>query len=170
MRIPPDCQPGGIARGGKDPEALLAAPRDTPRMPSDGPTSLDFWLGEWSCTWDGGVGRNSITRELGDAVVTERFESLEPERWSGMSVNVFDELHGWRQTWVDSTGNYWALQGRSHPEGFAFAVDEVENGRDITKRMVFSDIQADAFRWRWERSEDAGATWSELWVIDYRRE
>jgi hypothetical protein len=141
-------------------------------MPSDGssgPSSLDFWLGEWSCAWDGGGGRNSITRELGDAVVVERFDALEPERWSGMSLNVFDELHGWRQTWVDSTGNYWALQGRSHPEGFTFAVDEVENGRDITKRMVFSDIQADAFRWRWERSEDAGATWSELWVIDYRR-
>jgi hypothetical protein len=146
-------------------------------MPSDGsssPTSpgssgLDFWLGEWTCTWDGGDGRNSIRRELGGAVLVERFESLEPERWSGMSVNVFDELHGWRQTWVDSTGNYWALQGRSQTEGFAFAVDEVENGRAITKRMVFSDIQADAFRWRWERSEDAGTTWSELWVIDYRR-
>ncbi len=35
--------------------------------------------------------------------------------------------------------------------------------------MVFSDIEADAFRWRWERSEDGGTTWSELWVIDYRR-
>jgi hypothetical protein len=70
---------------------------------------------------------------------------------------------------VDSTGNYWALQGRSHPEGFAFAVGEVENGRRITKRMVFSDIGPDSFRWRWERSADAGVTWSKLWVIDYRR-
>lgn len=173
MRIPPGCQPGGLARGGKDPEALLAASRDTPQMTSDGtsgPTSLDFWLGAWVCAWDGGHGTNRIAKEFDDQVVVERFEALEPERWSGMSVNVFDELHGWRQTWVDSTGNYWALTGRSHPEGFAFAVDEVENGRDITKRMVFSDIGADAFRWRWERSEDAGATWSELWVIHYQRE
>jgi hypothetical protein len=168
---------GRPPRSRKDLEAPPPALRHTPRMPSDGPpdptspgsSGLDFWLGEWICTWDGGEGRNSITRELRDAVVVERFESLEPERWSGMSVNVFDELHGWRQTWVDSTGNYWALQGRSHPEGFAFAVDEVENGRDITKRMVFSDIQGDAFRWRWERLEDGGTTWSELWVIDYRR-
>ncbi len=136
---------------------------------TSGPTSLDFWLGEWAGSWEGGGGRNRITKEFDDRVVVERFESLEPERWWGMSVNVFEELHGWRQTWVDSTGNYWALQGRSHPEGFAFAVDEVENDTRITKRMVFSDIQADAFRWRWERSEDGGTTWSELWVIDYRR-
>ena len=173
MRIPAGCQPGGLARGGKDPEALLAPPRDTPQMASDGtsgPTSLDFWIGEWVCAWDGGHGTNRITKEFDNFVIVERFESLEPERWSGMSVNVFDELHGWRQTWVDSAGNYWALQGRSHPEGFAFAVDEVENGREITKRMVFSHIQAGSFRWRWERSEDAGATWSALWVIDYRRE
>ena len=148
VRHPPGCQPGRLPEepareaaqeGGKDPEALSRGLGDTPRMTSDGssgPTSsgisgLDFWLGEWTCTWDGGGGRNSITRELGGAVVVERFESLEPERWSGMSLNVFDELHGWRQTWVDSTGNYWALQGRSHPEGFAFAVDEVENGRNV---------------------------------------
>jgi hypothetical protein len=141
-------------------------------MPSDrsaGPTSLDFWLGEWSCTWDGGSGRNSITRELGGAVVMERFESLTPERWSGLSVSIYEEKHGWRQTWVDSTGNYWAFLGGSHPDGFAFAVSELEEGREVEKRMVFSDVERDAFRWRWERSEDGGTTWTELWVIHYRR-
>jgi hypothetical protein len=139
-----------------------------PARPST-PSSLDFWLGDWSCTWEAGEGRNRVTKEMDGRVVVERFESLEPERWSGMSMSVFDELHGWRQTWVDSTGNYWALQGRSHPEGFAFAVDEVENGRDITKRMVFSDIEADRFDWRWERSTDGGETWGSLWTIEYRR-
>ena len=48
-------------------------------------------------------------------VVVERFESLEPEQWSGMSLSVFDEVHGWRQTWADSTGNYWALEDRPMP-------------------------------------------------------
>ena len=81
-------------------------------MPNDapsGPASLDFWVGDWHCEWDGGEGSNRVTKELGDRVVVERFESLEPERWSGMSLSVFDERYGWRQTWVDSTGNYWAL-------------------------------------------------------------
>jgi hypothetical protein len=131
--------------------------------------ALDFWLGDWTCTWDGGGGRNRIRRELEGRVVVERFESLAPERWSGMSLSVFDDRRGWRQTWVDSTGNYWAFHGGPHPDGFAFAVDELEDDREVVKRMVFSDIEADSLRWRWERSFDAGAVWEPLWTIDYRR-
>jgi hypothetical protein len=137
-------------------------------MPSD-PGSLDFWLGEWSCTWEGGHGRNRVTKEMDSRVVVERFESLAPERWSGMSVSVFDERHGWRQTWVDSTGNYWALEGSPHTEGFSFAVTDAEEDGPVGKRMVFLDIEPDAFRWRWERSRDDGASWEPLWTIDYRR-
>ncbi len=135
-----------------------------------GPESLDFWLGEWTCTWDGGEGRNRVTKEMDGRVVVERFESLEPERWSGMSVSVFDERQGWRQTWVDSTGNYWALLGSPQTEGFSFSVtEEEEDGSEVEKRMVFSNVEADAFDWRWERSEDGGETWTKLWFIDYRR-
>ena len=140
-------------------------------MPSDASSaaSLDFWLGTWTCTWDGGHGRNTITKEFDGHVVVERFESLAPERWWGTSLSTFDEERGWRQTWVDSTGNYWALHGEPHAEGFAFTVEEVEDGRNVVKRMVFSDIAPDAFRWRWERSVDAGQTWELRWAIDYRR-
>ncbi len=149
-----------------------AAARDTWSMPIDlpsGPAALDFWLGDWTCTWDGGGGRNAITKELGGLVVVERFESLRPDRWSGMSLSAFDERHGWRQTWVDSTGNYWAFRGSPHVEGFSFSVTEVEDGRAIAKRMVFSDIEEARFRWRWERSVDGGATWEPLWTIDHKR-
>lgn len=137
---------------------------------SAGPAALDFWVGEWTCTWDGGRGANTITKELDDRVVVERFECLEPERWTGLSVSVHDERRGWRQTWVDSTGNYWALDGDPHPEGFSFSVGELdEEGREVVKRMVFSQIERDRFDWRWERSSDDGASWEVLWTIDYRR-
>jgi hypothetical protein len=134
-----------------------------------GPDALDFWVGEWVCTWDGGRGTNRISKELDDHVVVERFECLEPERWIGMSVSVHHERQGWRQTWVDSTGNYWAFHGEPHPDGFSFFVSESDDGREVEKRMVFSAIAADAFLWRWERSEDAGGTWEPLWTIDYHR-
>jgi hypothetical protein len=81
-------------------------------------------------------------------VVVERFESLAPERWEGMSLSVHDEGRGWRQTWVDSTGNYWAFEGGPHPEGFAFSTTEIDDGQEIEKRMVFSDIGSDSFDWR----------------------
>ena len=168
MRIRPACQPAEAPKHGKDPEARVGRRPDTWPVPSDA-TSLDFWVGDWSCTWEGGRGRNGITKGMDGHVVVERFESLEPERWSGMSVSVFDREQGWRQTWVDSTGNYWALHGSPHAEGFSFSVVEIEDGREIEKRMVFSEIEADTFDWRWERSTDGGATWELLWTIDYRR-
>jgi hypothetical protein len=94
----------------------MTAP-DGDGAPPSSSAALDFWLGDWRCGWEGGEGRNRITKELGDRVMVERFESLAPDRWSGMSLSVFDERHGWRQTWVDSTGNYWAFRGSLHPEG-----------------------------------------------------
>jgi hypothetical protein len=141
--------------------------RDPARAGAD---ALDFWIGEWTCTWEGGHGRNRLSKELNGRVVVERFESVAPEPWSGMSLSVHDERHGWRQTWVDSTGNYWAFAGGPHAEGFMFTTTELEGDREIEKRMVFSDIGAEAFTWRWERSADGARTWEVLWTIDYRRE
>jgi uncharacterized protein DUF1579 len=136
-----------------------------------GPGGLDFWLGEWACSWEGGGGRNRITKELDDRVVVERFESLAPERWSGMSMSVYDEASGrWHQTWVDSVGNYWAFHEGREGDRLTFETDEQEEGREVRKRMVFSDVAHDSFAWRWERSSDRGATWEALWTIHYRRE
>jgi hypothetical protein len=178
--VPRSIQPAAAAcqpEDGKDLEAHPAGARNTRPVASTehersiraDASALDFWVGDWVCTWEGGHGTNRITKELDERVVVERFESLEPERWTGMSVSVHHDRLGWRQTWVDSTGNYWALHGEEHPEGFAFAVGEREDGHEVLKRMVFSDIQAERFDWRWERSDDGGGTWSILWRIDYRR-
>ncbi len=71
--------------------------------------------------------------------------------------------------WVDSTGNYWAFRGSHHPDGISFFVTEVEDSREIEKRMVFSKIEADTFDWRWERSTDGGETWVPLWTIEYEK-
>jgi hypothetical protein len=118
----------------------------------------------------GGGGRNRISKELGGRVIVERFESHAPERWSGMSVSVFDDQNGWRQTWVDSAGNYWAFRGSPHDDGFSFETVDVEGDVEVSKRMVFSGIGREELDWRWERSSDAGSTWEVLWSIRYRRE
>jgi hypothetical protein len=134
-----------------------------------GPDALDFWVGDWTCSWEGGRGTNRISKELGGRVVVERFEALAPELWSGLSVSVHDGRRGWRQTWVDSTGNYWTFDGAPHPEGFSFSTTEDEDGRRVDKRMVFSGIADERFAWRWERSFDRGRTWEVLWTIRYDR-
>ncbi|HWC71389.1 MAG TPA: hypothetical protein VG993_09535 [Actinomycetota bacterium] len=132
-------------------------------------SALDFWLGEWDCDWDGGRGTNSIVRELDDRVVVERFEALAPEPFTGMSVSVFDEGSGWRQTWVDSNSSYWHLVGSTLPDGsLVFGTPERVDAEHVYKRMVFWNVADDGFSWRWEASPD-GERWQERWAIRYTR-
>jgi hypothetical protein len=134
-----------------------------------GPDGLDFWIGEWDVSWDGGGGINRVSRELGGRVVVERFQPDPPERFAGMSVSVFDEQVGtWRQTWVDSDGNHWTFVGSSEAGDAVFATSGPVDREQLFKRMVFSDIASDGFRWRWESSPD-GVVWTERWAIVYRR-
>ena len=37
------------------------------------------------------------------------------------------------------------------------------------QRMVYEDITENSLTWRWQRSADGGATWSDQWVIRYVR-
>lgn len=78
-------------------------------MPS--PRDFDFWLGAWS-VGEGDRGRNVVTHTFGGFVVEERFDGRPGTELQGMSVTVYDEHRGlWRQTWVDDTGCYFALEG-----------------------------------------------------------
>jgi hypothetical protein len=131
--------------------------------------ALDFWIGEWECRWHDGHGVNSVTRELDDAVVVERFEALGHEGFRGMSVSVFDETAGWRQTWVDANGSYWHFVGSALDDGsVVFGTPEAVDADRAFKRMVFSGIEPDGFDWRWESSPDA-ERWQERWTIRYTR-
>jgi hypothetical protein len=132
--------------------------------------ALGFWLGEWTCTWEGGSGTNAVKRELGDHVVIERFEALEPDRWSGLSVSVPDPDTGtWRQTWVDSNGSYWHFEGGPQDDGtFVFATPGPVDQDQRFKRKMFSAIEPDGFDWCWESSVD-GSAWEVRWAIRYDR-
>lgn len=130
---------------------------------------LDFCIGRWTGTWEGGYGPNAVTSEMDGHVITERFEALQPEPFSGLSVSV-PGLDGiWRQTWVDSSGSYWHFEGGPQKDGtFVFATPERVDADQVYERMVFYDIAAEGFEWRWEFSKD-GATWEQRWGITYRR-
>ena len=139
--------------------------------PFDG-RELDFWLGSWNATWEGGHGTNRIERTLDGRVIHERFAeaSEAASRLTGESWSVFDPSRAlWRQTWVDNQGGYLDLLGERVDGWFAFVREAPELGEATRQRMVFRDIEPARFRWTWELSEDAGQTWSIRWEIDYRR-
>jgi hypothetical protein len=142
-------------------------------LPFDG-TELDFWLGEWDCTWEGGHGSNRIERAFANTVIHEHFHA-EPDadgsgELRGESWSVFSPRRSiWRQTWVDDQGSYLDLVGDRFDGAFAFVRDAPEIGTRGRQRMVFRDVQPDRFRWTWEASLDGGETWTLRWEIAYRR-
>jgi hypothetical protein len=92
-----------------------------------------------------------------------------PQTWHGTSVSVFHpKLHIWQQTWVDQSGAYWHFVGQLVDGDPAFATPNPVDDPSLYKRMVFSDISADSFQWRWESSPDE-RTWTENWAISYTR-
>lgn len=137
----------------------------------DAPRQFDFWLGEWDCTWgDGRSGTNSVYLDLGDVVVVESFDARPAMDYQGMSFSVYDRTAGrWKQTWVDSDGNYLDFVG-----GYENGVMELRRTADLDGgeaifRMRWSNIERDSLDWAYERSDDGGDTWTPLWEIGYRR-
>jgi hypothetical protein len=42
-------------------------------------------------------------------------------------------------------------------------------GTNTVTRDYGGHVRREAFDWRWERSDDDGSTWTQLWAIAYRR-
>jgi hypothetical protein len=137
-----------------------------------GASDFDFWLGEWEVTWDEGRarGRNSIAKDYGGNVVYERFDGRPGIDLVGMSVSVYREpVDRWFQTWVDDSGNYFALQGGMEDGEMILRGEQSGPRGRVSLRMRFSDIEDDRFTWRWESSKDDGTTWEPLWELAYER-
>lgn len=135
-------------------------------------SELDFWLGSWTVTWDGGAGTNRLERILDGHVIEERFDGAgdDGSTLTGRSWSVFEPARKlWRQTWVDDQGGYLDLVGARVEGWFAFVREAPERGEHARQRMVFREVEADRFRWTWELSLDGGATWEARWEIAYRR-
>jgi len=132
---------------------------------------LDFWLGEWDVSWgDDQHGTNRIVRILDERVIQENFDGTPSLDFRGMSLSVYSEkLQQWQQTWTDSQGSYWHFTGGVVGNEMILTTNDVIDGQPVLLRMVFYNITQDELDWRWERSDDDGATWQERWQIHYHR-
>ncbi|MEM8762672.1 MAG: hypothetical protein AAGD88_02595 [Bacteroidota bacterium] len=139
---------------------------------------FDFWVGTWDATWDEGEGvvgkgTNSIQRIMDKKVLLENFEILEgaSKGFKGTSISVLSiQTATWKQAWADSQGSYLDFEGFVNKDARGFKTHTVNSkGQKMIARMVFKDIQADAFTWDWESSMDGGKTWNLLWRVNYTR-
>ena len=128
---------------------------------------FDFWLGTWNAVWEGGEGTNQIEMGFDGKVVMENFTAPD---LIGMSVSVYDpERKLWCQTWVDNNGSYLDFTGEFAGGKMILTRDAFMKGQSFKQRMVWFNIDANQFDWKWERSDDNGATWQVKWQIKYTR-
>ena len=151
--------------------SVAAAQAPQPGCASPEARELDFWVGEWDVTWaNGGRGTNRITRILDGCVILEQFDGNPGTKLAGHSVSTFDRASKrWKQAWVDNTGAYLDFTGGIEDGRMVFAREAERDGKKFRQRMVFDEVRADGLKWRWQRSDDGGASWQTQWEIDYRR-
>nr|AWJ66241.1 hypothetical protein [uncultured bacterium] len=137
--------------------------------------SFDFWVGHWQVAWanSDGIevrGTNEIVRILHQKVIQENF--IDPStNFKGTSITVYNPTtKTWHQAWADSAGTYYDFEGELVNGMPSFKTKTIHrNGEQIIQRMVFKNIQKDAFTWIWEGTKNGGESWNELWKISYRR-
>ena len=151
-----------------------AQTEDKPCMAPEA-SQFDFWVGNWQLNWkdpDGTVktGTNIITKILGGCVIEENFTSGDGT-FLGRSVSVYNPSKKiWQQTWVDNNGAYMDFTGGKDGENM-YMQRKVLNktGKEVIQKMTFTDIKESSFTWLWESSADNGATWMQIWKIQYTR-
>lgn len=128
---------------------------------------LDFWVGSWTLTWQGGEGSNNISKTYGGCVIQEDFKS---KSFQGMSISMYDKVRGqWRQTWMDDQGSYFDFYGIIEGDDFIFQTIADPNNAQSKQRMIFTDIKDNSLTWLWQKSTDGGKSWEEQWKIYYVR-
>ena len=127
---------------------------------------FDFWVGKWRVQGPKGklAGINEITSILGGCVIHENWSGAGGMR--GQSFNSYDaERKVWHQTWVDNTGTVLLLDGT-----FADGRMVLSNERGAHRDRITWTPKGDGLVQVWDRSEDSGKTWTNLFTGTYVRE
>ena len=156
--------------------AASAPAAELPAKPCDSPEArqFDFWVGDWDLGFQdegkAATSHNRITKILDGCALLEEFTGPPGTPLQGRSLSTFDRLtHRWKQTWVDNTATYLDFSGEFVDGRMILSREAQRDGKRFLQRMVWQEIRADRFEWLWQRSDDAGRTWTTAWKIDYRR-
>jgi hypothetical protein len=105
-----------------------------------------------------------MTNELGELVV------------HGMNFRSYHVTNkSWMMRWLDATRSSWVELGSERlggvqvsPETITFKLVDLF-APDAISRVTFSNMSADHFTWREDKSVDQGTTWNEFVTIEARR-
>lgn len=123
---------------------------------------FDFWLGEWEVIAKGKLaGRSKISLIAGGCGLLEEYEGQ--SGYSGKSLNFYKaDLGKWQQVWVGSDGGVLTLLGEYRDDKMTLSGESQSAGKKILDRITWHHNADHAVRQVWDRSEDEGKTWSNL--------
>jgi hypothetical protein len=145
---------------------------------------FDFLVGTWqvanrrltmrhvgSRDWDEFPGHMTMRKVLGGLGNVDEI-AFPTKGWSGLTLRLFDpQLRQWSIYWVNSRDGIMQPPVVGTFEGGVgkFYCDDVDEGRPIRVRYIWSEIKEDSAHWEQAFSLDGGATWETNWVIELRR-
>lgn len=150
----------------------------TSSLPPAAPGDFDFLEGRWRIAnrrwltetgkWDEFPGEARCWSILGGAGSVE--ELMIPERnFSGLGLRLLDRGQGlWVDHWVNASQGVLTLPGMTGAFHDGAGVFEAEED-GLWVRGVWDEISPGACRWRQATSDDAGATWTDNWIMSWVR-
>ncbi|MET0339283.1 MAG: DUF1579 domain-containing protein [Caulobacter sp.] len=146
-------------------------------------SDFDFLFGRWAVTHrrlkQRHVGSDDWLEFSGVVICEPRLDgvvNVEEHRREGQpfgfALRTFDvKARRWSIYWVNPADGLLQapVHGRFENGVGLFEGDDVDGGRPIRARYVWSQITADSARWAQAFSLDGGATWETNWVMDFVR-
>lgn len=145
---------------------------------------FDFIHGRWtvehrrlksrgvgSDDWDVFAATSSCEPRLGGLANVEEMHC--PARgWIGMGVRTFDVEAGlWSVHWVNNLNGQVQppVRGRFNADGCVLEGADVDDGRPIVARYIWSRVHTSNPRWTQQFSYDRGRSWETNWIMDFTR-
>lgn len=150
----------------------------------DGVHDFDFLIGSWSVAnrrlrqrfagsrdWDHFPARLTARYILGGIGNTDEI-AFPTQGWTGATVRLFNTAtKQWSLYWADSREGvlFAPMSGGFDGERGVFYGDDMDDGKPIRVRFIWSGITPTSARWEQAFSLDGEQTWETNWVMDMIR-
>jgi len=133
---------------------------------------LDFWTGNWKVEHPGmaGTGRSKVYVSPDKCILMESWDGGKGHR--GENVFAYStEEKAWHGLFTDNFGRVHPFTGTVSPGlGVFDGPSKGPDGESVLNRVRIIRVSQDHVEQVWEKSKDAGATWSVEFKGEYVRE
>ena len=167
--------------------AVPPCPGDASAPPHSGPHDFDFLIGHWnvhnrrlkqrlagSHDWVGFEAKDSFSALPGGLGTEEHYSTGFWKGYEALGLHLFDPRHrSWTLYWADNRNAPGTMQvlakGGFVGDVGVFCAPDSFDGKPITVRILWKQIDDRHVRWEQAFSADRGASWETNWTMDFTR-